>query len=44
MVREGVLTPALSGEFIANHAKHVKIHVEGLEKLTGEVSNYLRLR
>lgn len=37
MVREGVLPPAESGEFIAKNAQHVKIHEAGLEKLCEEV-------
>ncbi|XP_041975174.1 queuosine salvage protein [Aricia agestis] len=37
MVREGVLGPAESGEFISNRANSVKIHDEGLEKLCDEM-------
>ncbi|KAJ8735232.1 hypothetical protein PYW07_006852 [Mythimna separata] len=37
MVREGVLQPVESGEFIAKNAQHVKIHEEGLQKLCDEM-------
>lgn len=37
MVREGVLSPAESGEFIAKNAQHVQIHESGLEKLCEEM-------
>ncbi|KAJ8736674.1 hypothetical protein PYW08_007330 [Mythimna loreyi] len=37
MVREGVLPPAESGDFITKNAKHVKIHEEGLQKLCEEM-------
>ncbi|KAG6445927.1 hypothetical protein O3G_MSEX004198 [Manduca sexta] len=37
MVRQDVLSPAQSGEFIAQHSRHVKIHKEGLDKLCREI-------
>lgn len=40
MVREGVLLPAESGEFIAKNAQYVKIHETGLDKLCEEVRLY----
>ncbi|KAI5632868.1 putative queuosine, q, salvage protein family domain-containing protein [Phthorimaea operculella] len=37
MIREGVLSPATSGEFIAKHSDHVQIHEEGMDKLSLEM-------
>ncbi|KAM3960897.1 LOW QUALITY PROTEIN: queuosine 5'-phosphate N-glycosylase/hydrolase [Aphomia sociella] len=37
MVRQGILMPAQSAEFIAKHSQHVKINEEGLEKLSEEM-------
>lgn len=38
MVREGVMPPAESAEYIANNSKHVKIDEDGIYKLSAEVS------
>ncbi|CAG4950576.1 unnamed protein product [Parnassius apollo] len=42
MVREGVLSPAHSGEFIAKHAKHVKITEAGQNKLATEILSSIK--
>ncbi|XP_037968343.2 queuosine salvage protein [Plutella xylostella] len=42
MVREGVLPPAESGQYIAAHAKHVQIHEEGLDKLAKEMLSSMK--
>lgn len=41
MDRREILMPAESGEYIANHAEHVKIHEEGLDKVCEVVSTYI---
>ncbi|XP_072947524.1 queuosine 5'-phosphate N-glycosylase/hydrolase [Epargyreus clarus] len=41
MVREGVLGPAASGEFIAQNAKYVKIHNDGIEKLCEKLVSHI---
>ncbi|XP_045776240.1 queuosine salvage protein [Maniola jurtina] len=42
MVRNGVLPPAQSGEFISERSRHVKIHSEGIEKLCDEILSSLK--
>ncbi|KAL0851594.1 hypothetical protein ABMA28_007375 [Loxostege sticticalis] len=37
MVREGVMPPAESAEYIANNSKHVKIDEDGIYKLSAEM-------
>ncbi|XP_026758870.2 queuosine salvage protein [Galleria mellonella] len=37
MTREGILPPAQSALYISEHSTHVKIHEEGLEKLSAEM-------